>query len=404
MGRVSYAQLKSLGAVKNAGRVFLTDANYKHTLAAIRSLGQKGLKVDVGSASPLQIGAFSKYANLALVYPDPKISPERFVKFILKTCTRNKYDMIIPIGYTSTVTLSMFKEKLEHAVKIPVADYEQMRVAACKDETITLAKKLGIPTPNTIRLEENDINRAKTLRYPLVVKGITDSGRVYYVASPKELTEKSSLLFKVEGKSPLIQEYIRGEGFGFFALFNHGEPRAMFMHRRIREYPITGGPSTVAESVYEPKLREYGLKILDTLNWHGVAMVEFKRDAQDNEFKLMEINTKFWGSLDLAIASGVDFPYLLYRMAVEGDIKPVFSYKVGVRFMWPFPDDVFHVLANPSAFPAFAKNLADKSIKKNVMLSDLKPNVMQLFKTSILVLYRLRNYTQLRYPHGMPRG
>jgi predicted ATP-grasp superfamily ATP-dependent carboligase len=78
------------------------------------------------------------------------------------------------------------------------------------------------------------------------------------------------------------------------------------MHRRIREYPITGGASTAAESFYDPALRDLRLTLLRALNWHGVAMVEFKKDQRDGTHKL--INAKFWGSLDLAIAAGVDFP------------------------------------------------------------------------------------------------
>ena len=97
------------------------------------------------------------------------------------------------------------------------------------------------------------------------------------------------------------------------------------MHRRIRERLVMGGPSTCAESVYDSKLLDYGLRVLKNLKWHGVAMVEFKKDSIDGEFKLMEINPKFWGSLDLAIASGVDFPYLLYNMTIRWRYKPCFS-------------------------------------------------------------------------------
>jgi len=365
--------------------IFLTDADYKHTL------GQKGLQVDVGSNVSLmrQIGAFSKYTHQAFVYPDPKLSPEKFLKFITELCRKKRYNVIIPIGYNSTVTLSRFKDKVALFAKLPVANYEKLRIAASKDETLALAEKLGISAPDTIMVKKINLDKAKTLQYPLVVKGITESGRAYHVNSPQELVEKFLSLEKTEHKPPLIQEYIRGHGYGFFALFNYGKPRAIFMHRRIREYPIIGGPSSAAESVYEPKLKESGLKILNALNWHGVAMVEFKRDITDNKFKLMEINTKFWGSLDLAIASGVDFPYLLYKMAIEGDIKPIFNYKVGVKFMWPFPEDTLHVLANPSAFPEFAKDLTDVSVKKNIMFRDVRPNFMQVIET-IFALHKIR--------------
>ena len=91
----------------------------------------------------------------------------------------------------------------------------------------------------------------------------------------------------------------------------------------------------LSESVaLDPPLLDHAERILEALKWHGVAMVEFRRDARDGVSKLLEINGRFWGSLQLAIDSGVDFPYLLYRLAVDGDIDPVFTYRVGVRLRW----------------------------------------------------------------------
>ena len=148
---------------------------------------------------------------------------------------------------------------------------------------------------------------------------------------------------------PLIQESIprKGEAFGVSALFNKDSKlRAVFVHKRLREYPVTGGPSTLRESVKNPKVQELGLKLLKALDWVGVAMVEFKVDPRDGEPKLMEINPRFWGSLQLAILSGVDFPYLIYRMAKEGDVKPILDYKIGVRCRWMFPGDFIHFLSN----------------------------------------------------------
>ena len=384
------------------GKVFFTDANYKHTLAAIRALGLKGLEVDAGSSFPLSLGAFSKYVKRYMVYPDAQSLPQRFFDFILKIDKRNRYDVIMPVGYATTVTLSKFKDKIKHFAKVPVANYEQLQVAARKDKTINLAKKLDIPVPHSILIKEADSDEARTLEYPLVLKGITESGHIYYVSNPKELKEKCLLLSRVEHEPLMAQEYIKGEGYGFFALFNHGEPRAIFMHKRIREYPITGGASTFAESVYEPELKEYGLRMLKELNWHGVVMLEFKKDHKENDFKLMEINPKFWGSLDLAIASGVNFPYLLYRMVTEGDIESSFSYRTRVKFMWPFPDDLKHVLANPSALPKFVRDLVDPIVKKNIAFGDLKPNILQLLETSAFLWNALRNYERLRHPHGEP--
>jgi predicted ATP-grasp superfamily ATP-dependent carboligase len=116
---------------------------------------------------------------------------------------------------------------------------------------------------------------------------------------------------------------------------NHGRLRAAFAHRRLREKPPTGGVSVLSESVaLDPQLLGQAERILEALKWHGVAMVEFKRDARDGVARLLEINGRFWGSLQLAVDAGVDFPHLLYRLAVDGDVEPVLTYDVGVRLRW----------------------------------------------------------------------
>jgi predicted ATP-grasp superfamily ATP-dependent carboligase len=127
-------------------------------------------------------------------------------------------------------------------------------------------------------------------------------------------------------------------------LFNKGETRAIFTHKRIREYPESGGPSTLRESVRYPEIEEHATRLLKKLNWHGVAMVEFRIDARNNEPKLMEINPRFWGSLQLAVYSGVDFPYLFYQMAMKGDVEPVMDYEIGKRVRWLLMGDILWFL------------------------------------------------------------
>jgi predicted ATP-grasp superfamily ATP-dependent carboligase len=89
-------------------------------------------------------------------------------------------------------------------------------------------------------------------------------------------------------------------------------------------------------------------------------MVEFKKDIRDGEYKLMEINPKFWGSLDLSIACGVNFPKLLVEMALNGDIEPVFNYSKNIFYRWPFPDDLLHLSANPYRYFKLCKNISIK--------------------------------------------
>ena len=370
-------------------KVFITDAGYKHTLGAVRALGKRGIYVIAGSSYKHSQSFYSKYCKKRVIYPDARKEDE-FINFMLNYIRNNGIDVLHPIGYFATTVLSKHKDKFSPYIRIPIADYDSMKIASDKYRTMELAKNLGIKIPKMF--DENDDTIEN---FPVVIKGLKESaGSIHYVNSFKELSK-----FKTEDS--IVQEYIPGEGYGFFALFNKGKVRAIFMHRRVREYPITGGPSTVAESIYDEKLKELGLKLLESLNWHGVAMVEFKKDARDGEFKLMEINPKFWGSLDLAIASGVDFPYLAVKMAVDGDIEPVFEYETGIKFRWLFPDDFLHLFANPSSVKAFIIDFFAKNTKNNICLSDIKPNLFQVYDASFTIISHIKN-RNLKYPHGKP--
>jgi predicted ATP-grasp superfamily ATP-dependent carboligase len=136
----------------------------------------------------------------------------------------------------------------------------------------------------------------------------------------------------------MIQEYVSGQGQGVFALYNRGAAMCFFAHRRLREKPPSGGVSVLSESIaVDPVLGAHARSLLDNAHWHGIAMVEFKV-TRDGTPYLMEINTRFWGSLQLAVDAGVDFPWLLYQMACGEQPEHVNNYRTGVRLRWLLGD------------------------------------------------------------------
>ena len=380
-------------------KVLLTDGNFKHTLAAVRSLGKRGYEVTVLSHLSISISFYSKYCHHRVIAPDPEKDP-RFAAFLLDYVKKNHVDVLLPVSFAAVMQVSRIRHELEKHVKIPLADASALDIAGRKDRTIQYAQKIGIRVPKTWypRTEAEVGTIAYEVSYPAVIKGSEESGFVRYADSPNELSEKYRMIARY---SPVIQEYVAGVGYGFFALYNHGTARAIFMHKRIREYPVTGGPSAVAESVYDPTLRDAGLRLLDSLNWHGVAMVEFKRDEKSGEFVLMEINPKFWGSLGLSVAAGVDFPSLASRLAIDGDIEPVFQYETGVRYRWLFPADLFNVMTNPRGFPQFIRDFGDRSIRYDIDIHDPAPTIMQIGMTIAEFILRVKQKRFWR-PHGRP--
>jgi predicted ATP-grasp superfamily ATP-dependent carboligase len=136
----------------------------------------------------------------------------------------------------------------------------------------------------------------------------------------------------------LLQEYVRGTGKGLFALYDRGQAIAFFEHRRIREKPPSGGVSVLSEScAADPVLVANSRRLLDYANWDGVAMVEYKVSDQGVAY-LMEVNARFWGSLQLAVDAGVDFPYMLFQSTVGESPQFDGTYRIGIRNRWLLGD------------------------------------------------------------------
>jgi predicted ATP-grasp superfamily ATP-dependent carboligase len=247
-----------------------------------------------------------------------------------------------------------------------------------KEQTTNLARSLGIPVPWTATLGDYVEARRLALetRYPVVLKprsseeigfsGRTKStGAPVYASNPHELMMAYRTLAR-RCRQILVQEYVEGSGIGYFALMRHGELRAEFAHRRIRDVRPTGSGSSLRTSIaVDSRLRSHATRLLEALQWHGVAMVEFRR-RPDGTPVLLEVNGRFWNSLALAVHAGVDFPRLLVEMDTRGDVAPPPAYRPGVRCRWLL-GDVRHLIevmkgapaAYPGRFPSRLAALAD---------------------------------------------
>ena len=174
----------------------------------------------------------------------------------------------------------------------------------------------------------------------------------------------------------LAQEYIRGDGYGFSALYWNGRLKRAFMHRRVREWPPTGGASTAADALpVAPALEVAGTNLLDTLAWHGVAMVEFKGDV-NGRLALMEINAKFWGSHDVALAAGVNMPADLVTLLEGGTLPPQAPVRP-LRFTWPLGGDLWHGLARPGSLPRVLWEACSPAVSHNMRWSDPMPHFVE---------------------------
>ena len=371
--------------------VLITNYSYKNALAAVRDIGSKGINVHTcGPPTRNKVASLSKYSSGYSLYTSPSDDVDRFLIDIKKILSTREYEMIIPIGVDTTIPISYNKEELSEYARVPVADYEILENAHDKYKTIEIARSVGVPVPETSIISGESIE--ESFDYPLVIKarkGAAGSG-TRYITSEDDFSKvvrefnqkKSDGIFDYE--RPMVQEYISGDLMDVCVLFNRGRPRAALAQRRVITYPPSGGVGIVNETVEDPELIELALKLLKRMNWHGVAQVEFKKDGNGVP-RLMEINPKFWGTLELSIAAGLNFPYMLYRMTMDGDIDPNFSYERNLQIWWYFA----HL---PQIFLAYVKNrngvssaLKTSDIRRisDLSLLDLKPHIFQLVVSAV---------------------
>jgi predicted ATP-grasp superfamily ATP-dependent carboligase len=332
--------------------VFITDGHWRKSLAAVRGLGLRRVAVTVGESTWLATAAFSRYCTRRVVYPSVLYRPDEFLAFLLDDLRRHPRRLLLPMEDATILLAARHRDLLERHTCVPVVEAKTLALAQRKDEVLRLAQRLGIPTPRTWFVEHlSDLGRLKNeLPYPVVIKPRQGSGAVgvSYITRAAQFEATYRRVHQTY-PFPLVQERLPAHGPGLGASFligPEGRVLAAFMHQRLREYPLSGGASTLRVSVHRDDIREMGLALLKALDWYGVAMVEFKIDVRDHQPKLMEINPRFWGSLALAVHAGVNFPYLLYRMAAGERFAPVVDYRAGVMCRWLLPGDLLHYLHN----------------------------------------------------------
>jgi len=258
---------------------------------------------------------------------------------------RQDFDLIIPVGAESVATVARHRPE---AAVLPSA--ESLECCFDKCATLALAQRVGVPVPFSVRVTSPADLAGCPVPYPCVIKPACETeakGTLYAHNQQQRERCVRRLLSKIgatAGHGVLVQEYIQGAGTGFFALFDRGRPVRVFMHRRLREYPISGGASSAACAYYDDALKEHGLRLLRELQWHGVAMVEFKRQEPAGRYVLMEINPKFWGSLELALEAGVNFGADLIRVARREPMEYNETYNRQLHFYWPLDGDLVHLL------------------------------------------------------------
>jgi predicted ATP-grasp superfamily ATP-dependent carboligase len=350
-------------------------ADERKVLAAVRALGMAGVQVTLASNDAGCMSLHSRFCRSFLEYPCEESDAAALADFVDRALRRHPCDALLPMCDYTTQAVVADQDRFARLSGVCVPDAQSMARATDKATLIELAHHLGIGVPKTVCIEDETMleEAAASLGYPCVLKLRRGAGGVgrSFPESARQLRRAFRLLDKhvdqvFDSTRPLLQEFIPGEVHDACVLFNRGEPRAVLTQRRLAMMPPEGGVGIHNETTDDPELKEEACRLMRALNWHGPAQVEFKRDARDGSLRLMEVNPRFWGTLAVAVAAGVNFPLLTAAIAMRGDVEPVTDYRKGVRYRWLFnyaspqrPSDHFQLRALTDAVIRQGKHFSD---------------------------------------------
>ena len=322
---------------KPRGKILVVGGGPTTFLSIIRSFGRKGFTVHTANDSTTDLALFSRYITKSH-HISSSSDPVQRKSDIIRIIKDEQFDLVIPVGDQNVIPFHLFRLEYESAGTVYMLDEHAFQVTNSKILTCHLARSLGIPVPRSEIITDACDSSAvmSSFTFPVMLKPASSY-------TPENLMEKSpvkridtleqgeqSLRGMLLHGSLLVQEYFEGIGIGLELLAYEGEILTSFQHTRIHEEGKSIGSTYRKSQSVDEMYLSAAEKMIAALHYSGVAMVEFRYNPNTKKWVLIEINGRFWGSLPLPIACGVDFPYYLYQMLVEGRREFPQTYRVGL--------------------------------------------------------------------------
>lgn len=381
-------------------KVIITDGQWRKSMSAVRALGKSWLHVSVFGDTIFTPSFFSRFTSKRILVSLNEDSAQKLIDIALRqsrdTISPSK-PVILPMEEATLQLVSKYRDQLSGYFDFLIPPKQALEICLDKAKTMRHAEKLGIAIPKTfypkcpedahnILVELGKFSTDDFILKP--TKGSGSAGIVYCPNSSMDLKKHWNKFGPL-----LIQERIEREGVivGTSLLFDEsGKCRLIFSHKRTRQFPITGGPSTDRVSITNPELENKALRLLKSLKFVGVAMVEWKLDNKRNQFVLLEVNPRFWGSLELAERAGIDFPTSYFILAKRKPLYVENNYIVSKRCRWLIPGDVLRYISEKKSdretLSEFLNGLPSEAEEWDVQ--DISGTLATIFASLCLVLTR----------------
>lgn len=322
------------------GSVLVLAEESRVALAIVRSLGRRGIDVDLGWCPPGEPVRSSRFLRSAVdvPFPDDPGWADALVSL-------GQYDLIVPATDAATTVMHAHRDRWPADVPVAMPDADALDTALDKVATWRLAQSLGVPVPRSETVETvADLDRRfdrpdGLLARPdgrFVVKpahsvDARDLGKLAVEICDGSATAEHAIRIMLTQTSPVIvQEFVTGVGVGVEVLAHEGRVVTSFQHRRLHETTGFGSTYRVSEAV-DPALGASVARMIEALGYTGVAMFEFRVDDRQGRAALLEINPRFWGSLPLTVQAGADMPSYLFDMWCTGRTEFPQEYRTGIR-------------------------------------------------------------------------
>lgn len=382
-------------------RILAPDYPGQQVIAGIKALALDGDTCDMAWDFNWLHRAFkSRYVNRFFSIPSAETDPRGYVKGILELLEHGSYDLLMPFGNHACHQAALAQEEISKRTRLLVPAIQNHLIAFDKSLTYQRCLEIGIPVPKTITdvpLSGEYDPLAHGLQFPLVIKTKSGSGvksGVRFVEKPQDFEKSLSEIYGTyasrgfnDDYRPILQEFIPGSIHDACITAQNGIILTFLSQVRHLMYPISGGVGAINTTTHNDALFELVKPLVKSLNWSGPAQIEFKFDERDRQYKLIEINPKLWGTLDLAIQSGVNFP-LVIRDALMGAAPRTAEYESGNYYFFLFPQATLASIEKVKIFGWKSLKIQRKIRKKfyDVDLTDPLPIIPRFLKTIIKAL------------------
>jgi len=294
--------------------VFIADANPRAVIASLRALSSYhnlniyGIFRKKSYFNFITLSEYRKKVDSSYCYHSK--NKNDFIKSIIHIRKKIGPFELMPNGERFLRWILEAKKKLsQFGITINAPDVEAYKIISNKKSFQELCNIFGISTPLLIDLPVKSFSK----RFVVKAKKIEIKRDVLSAPMLIENIESYNKLMSIniDWSRHFAQEYISGPSYYYCAGYENGLKKIEFTQKNLVQQP--GGKSIIKAlpSCLPLEITEKIDKMMNSLFWNGVMMLELKYCSYNNNYYAIECNPRLWGPLQIAIDNGINFPAFL---------------------------------------------------------------------------------------------